>query len=921
MSTRICSFALAAVVCCMVWPDTSPAVTASERWSAAFQDPPAQYRSRPLYWLNAPLDPAVLREQIQAMRDQCGFGGFAPLTLRTAQPEYLSEEYFERYGLMLELAEQLGLKVIFYDDINFPTGTAGGRLAAQYPESMLKNLRKLEREVDGPRAVRLRVPEGQLMAAVAMESRTLERLNLADFITDGALHWKAPAGTWKVMLFTCVTEGGFVDYLDPEAVRRWMSLTYDEFARRFRRHFGQTIVQSFFDDPAMVYTSGGRTWTTAFNAKFKEKHGTDPALLYPALWYDIGPDTAAARVALFGMRAELMSEGFVRTIQEWCAAHGIQVSGHPAGNYEPQPVEVSGDNIKFYEHCDIPLLDSIHYYGHGRDGFKLVTSAAFTYDRPITAVEIYGNYPDNSVDTAMLYRSAMELFVRGANLMIPHGMWYDPAAMHIPPEISHRNPRLGAALPAYNRFVGRCSLLLQGGRHVADIGILYPVVALQAAYRFDVPGLQQPNWGKDAPPEADYLAISRRLTGQVRRDFTFLHPEILDHRCRIDGAILRLDNPNNWEEYRVIIIPGGKVISWSNLQKIKAFHDQGGHVIATTQLPFQSSEFGHDEQVRQTIAMMFGVTPKDTSAAADSAPYRVRIEAVGSTIKTYVRGVLVDVTEDETFRQGAIGFRQSGGEQAGLTDLRVTAPGGEVLFHDDFHSGLDQWQSAGNATVRDGWLTVRDNHAMRTRVGADWADIIIEAVLSTNDAPTGLVFRMSEDGVNRYMWQFWPARNQLRPHKQVDGRWWVLKDIACVDIDESAKPFHTRRNAKGGLACYAPNPTAGTLAAILEQALPVANVAFEAAPDIHSGGGMLSYLHKVKDGAHIYYFANSSDDQVDTWIRLRGKHALQLWDPHTGAITPVEYSHKRQKEQDITRVRMVLGPVKSVFLVGATDNR
>jgi hypothetical protein len=267
----------------------------------------------------------------------------------------------------------------------------------------------------------------------------------------------------------------------------------------------------------------------------------------------------------------------VRTIHDWCAAHGIQVSGHPAGNYEPQPVEVSGDNIKFYEHCDIPLLDSIHYYGHGRDGFKLVTSAAFTYDRPVTAVEIYGNYLDNSVDTAMLYRSAMELYVRGANLMIPHGMWYEPAAMHIPPEISHRNPRFGAALPAYNEFVGRCSLLLQGGRHVADIGMLYPVAALQAAYRFDVPGLQQPNWGKDAPPEADYLAISRRLTGQVRRDFTFLHPEILDDRCRVEGATLRLDNANNWESYRVILLPGGKVMSWSNLKKIKAFHDGGGH--------------------------------------------------------------------------------------------------------------------------------------------------------------------------------------------------------------------------------------------------------------------------------------------------------------------------------------------------------
>ena len=909
-------FLLAILTLGLAWPGAPKPVTASDNLAALFKVPPAEYRSRPLYWLNAPLDPDTLREQIQAMRDLCGFGGFAPLTLRTAKPDYLTEEYFERYGLMLEMAERLGLKVIFYDDINFPTGTAGGRLAAQYPDSMLKNLRKFEQEIAGPRVIRLPVPDGKLMAAVAMQARTLQRLNLAELITDGALRWDVPSGTWKIMFFTCVTEGGFVDYLDPNAVRRWMSLTYDQFYRRFGRHFGTTIVQSFFDDAAMVYTSGGRTWTTGFNEKFKRKHGTDPALLYPALWYDIGPDTAAARVALFGQRAELMSEGFVRTIHEWCTAHGIQVSGHPAGNYEPQPVEVSGDNIKFYEHCDIPLLDSIHYYGHGRDGFKLVTSAAFTYDRPVTAVEIYGNYPDHSVDTAMLYRSAMELYVRGANLMIPHGMWYDPAAMHIPPEISHRNPRFGSALPAYNEFVGRCSLLLQGGRHVTDIGMLYPVAALQAAYRFDVPDLQQPNWGKDAPPEADYLAISRRLTGQVRRDFTFLHPEILEDRCRIDGATLRLDNTNNWECYRVIILPGGKVISWSNLKKIKAFHDQGGHVIATTQLPFQSSEFGHDEEIRHTITAMFGITPEDTSTADESAPYRIRIEAVGPVIKTYVRGVLVDITEDGSFRQGTIGFRQSGGEQAELTDLRVTTPDGELLFHDDFRGGLDQWQHSENAAVHDGWLTVRENHRMRSSVGASWADTIIEAELSTKEGPTGLVFRMSEDGANRYMWQFWPAKNQLRPHKQVDGRWWVLKEIACVDIDESAKPFHPRRNAQGGQAYFAANPTAGTLGAILDQALPVPDVDFENAPSATSGGGMLSYLHKVKDGVDLYYFANSSDDRVDTWVRLRGRHTLQLWDPHTGAMNPTEWSHERQKKEDITRVRLTLDPVRSVFLVG-----
>ena len=73
------------------------------------------------------------------------------------------------------------------------------------------------------------------------------------------------------------------------------------------------------------------------------------------------------------------------------------------------------------------MIDSIHYNGHGRPSFKLTGSASCSYDHSVTAVEIYGNYR-RPFDEKMLYRSGMELLVRGANVFLPHGMWYDSAA-------------------------------------------------------------------------------------------------------------------------------------------------------------------------------------------------------------------------------------------------------------------------------------------------------------------------------------------------------------------------------------------------------------------------------------------------------------------------------------------------------------
>ena len=50
--------------------------------------------------------------------------------------------------------------------------------------------------------------------------------------------------------------------------------------------------------------------------------------------------------------------------------------------------------------------------------------------------------------------------------------------------------------------------------------------------------------------------------------------------------------------------------------------------------------------------------------------------------------------------------------------------------------------------------------------------------------------------------------------------------------------------------------------------------------------GALTYIHKVKSGRDIYFFANSTDAAVDATVVLRAAppepEHLALWDPHTG---------------------------------------
>ena len=76
----------------------------------------------------------------------------------------------------------------------------------------------------------------------------------------------------------------------------------------------------------------------------------------------------------------------------------------------------------------------------------------------------------------------------------------------------------------------------------------------------------------------------------------------------------------------------------------------------------------------------------------------------------------------------------------------------------------------------------------------------------------------------------------------------------------------------------------------------------------------LTYIHKVKDGRDIYFFANSSTKDIDTKIVLRSTKKMTIWNPHTGAQEPAEVSPG--KSEGTTVVRLVLPSVSSEFLIG-----
>jgi hypothetical protein len=375
-------------------------------------------------------------------------------------------------------------------------------------------------------------------------------------------------------------------------------MAYQPYATYCSAYLGTIINNSWYDEPSMIMGLHV-AWTPLYNQKFIAKQGFNPRRFYPVLFgKNIGPLTKAARNYLWGERAELYCNGFMKEIHLWDSAHGVVECGHQDNEDWVDQVGSSTDDIKCFKFQDSPTLDDIgasqtHLF------YKLFSAAQYNWDQPECGIENGGNMG-----------LAMEQLADGIL----------------------RQHSFGAPTLSYNTWMGRCGVLLRqpNERHVADIAMLYPINAMQGTYWRDTTVVATHQGNDNA--SLDYIKVATILSQRIYRDFSWIHPEILDSKCSVAGSTLYQSNVVNHEQFSVFIVPACSTITWSNLQKIQQFYNNGGHVIATGVLPKNSAEFGHDTDVVNTIHAMFPITGQtQTNAKGGSAVF---LGAVDSSIAT-----------------------------------------------------------------------------------------------------------------------------------------------------------------------------------------------------------------------------------------------------------------------------------------------
>lgn len=270
-----------------------------------------------------------VRELVRTLHAN-GFGQFMPYPSTGLDYDYLGEDFFRMMGWFIDEARRLGLKVWLYDEFNWPSGTARGRVPAENADCLYRELVAVTNEAGD----------------VAWQTLVSREKNVDNYCLD-------------------------TNNLEPESVTRFLELTHQEYARRFGRDMG-TVIKGFFTDEPGHCSSAWRL-----------RRPPNQALAVP-YWRSMEDDYAAATGGRAfradcveemkagalatgealrtwtAIRSERYRKSYFDRIAAFCTSNGIVSTGHLYAENDPATcARINGLPLRTLEGLTKPGIDLI----------------------------------------------------------------------------------------------------------------------------------------------------------------------------------------------------------------------------------------------------------------------------------------------------------------------------------------------------------------------------------------------------------------------------------------------------------------------------------------------------------------------------------------------------------------------------------
>lgn len=609
----------------------------------AFLDPPPE--TRPLIIMHSgPVRNPALLDWLDARR-----AGGAVIDAGVAEgsqdegdepwnnPTYLDDPAsFERLREVIAQMRRKGQTVWLYDELGYPSGSAGGRVIAGHPQFQVtvvgcRTFRPEAEEV----AIRVEVEHPGIEVCWALPARgdelvLDEAIDLTHQATDGSFTWTPPGADWVVCLLERYQPDTWrrhniarrnVNILDRDAVARFIQLTHDRYARELGDQL-QEVELFFTDEPqfgssepwmyGLPETVPAIQWCPRLADTFEQQKGYSLRAIWPALFHNCGPRTSKYRFDFYDVHTDIVAEDYYGQIEQWCHRHGVASSGHMLLEESLLfHVMYSGSMIKNWARMDLPgvdLLGTVPYKTMGGWNHNIIpVSEDFSCKLAASVAHLLGKRGVFTETYAVAQNPSLRQVLGVAAWQFSGGITH-MSTYTIQQQLSAED------YASFADFAGRLALLCRRGQPMADVAVLVPEPAVWAAYKPPVAGLF-PGYARCNPEPIQIDHVFRQTCHTLlkrQRDFECFSDDFLHQASIADGRLQLAD-----QQFAFLLVPEARMVHPQTLEKIAELLASGGHVVFIGSLPSQSTTVGADPQVTAAAQRLLAEFPQQARWVAD----------------------------------------------------------------------------------------------------------------------------------------------------------------------------------------------------------------------------------------------------------------------------------------------------------------
>ena len=509
------------------------------------KDPPSRNRPVPFWSWNDRLEADECVRQIELMHQQ-GIGGFFMHARGGLLTDYLSKEWFEVTEACVKAADRLGMNAWAYDEDGWPSGFGGGLVNGKGLEYQQKYLRMKEVK-DSAEVQALE----HLIGVYDKNGQLLSSLD--NFPAEGGL-----------ALYFAVNPY-YVDTLDGKVIAEFLHSTHEKYYDVLPQP-ERVAMRGFFTDEPQI-SRDGTPWSFILEDEYRKSYGDELLPRLPQLFCELG-DYRVTRHRFWLLVTRLFSENFMHQIQNWCHAHGWQLTGHLVLEETLHHQLCSnGVCLPHYEYFDIPGMDNLgRFFTWVTCPLGLFSAAAQTGRRQILS-ETFA-LCGWAVSFADLKWLAQWQFVHGVNFLCQHLEGYSLRGIRkrdYPASLFIHQPWWEYYKP-FNDYFSRLGVLLEAGDVRYRTLLLHPGATAFVNYN------DRDNGKLDQYDQAFHELTDRLEAAQVNHHYG--DEELMRRHGAVENAVLRIGA----QSYDLVILPKLSNLGEVQYAMLSRFAEQGGRI-------------------------------------------------------------------------------------------------------------------------------------------------------------------------------------------------------------------------------------------------------------------------------------------------------------------------------------------------------